>query len=114
MSKIHNVPFDTEYKGPIHNLNLFKYKPGGAEAHAEYAKKMFPLVKKFGGKFVYRAEGIASIVGPENWDQITIVEFPSIEIFQEMTKTEEYMAPELMKIREIMIEDIRVLCMKAP
>ena len=71
-----------DIEGPIHMLNLIKYREdGSAERFQEYSEKTLPLIKKVGGKIVYFGNGMATIVGAEQWDVVLIMEYPSVAAF---------------------------------
>ena len=102
-----------DIQGPIHMLNLIKFKADGSpEAFQNYSKSVFPMIKKVGGERVYYAEGRCSVVGSENWDVVFIIQYPSVAAFHEMTSSEEYLS--LTELREEIIEDFRLHCIQAP
>jgi uncharacterized protein (DUF1330 family) len=99
-------------EGPINMLNLLKFKPdGGREMYAQYAEHAGPCLKAVGGKVVYSAEGRMAVIGPEHWDMILIVEYPSVEKFLEMATSEEYLKG--VHLRTNSLEDSRLFCMQA-
>lgn len=99
-------------EGPIHMLNLLKLKPaGGAASYAKYAKHTAPCLEKVGGKVVYQAEGRAAVIGPDQWDLILIVEYPSVAKFMEMVTSEQYLKG--VHLRSEALADSRLVCMQA-
>jgi len=83
----------TELDGPIHMLNLLRFKPqGGRESYAKYSERTLPLVEQCGGKVVYHATAKKTVIGGEEWDQVFIVEYPSKDAFLDMVSCEEYQA----------------------
>ena len=101
-----------DIEGPIHMLNLLKFKPdGGRKSYAKYSDNTFPLVQKRGGKVVYHAEGKAAVIGDEQWDTIIIVEYPSRDAFVDMVQSEAYKAGQHLRTEAIV--DSRLVCMQA-
>lgn len=100
-----------ELEGPIHMLNLLRYKEdGGRESYGEYSKHTLPLIEKTGGKIVYRARGKKTVIGDETWDTVIIVEYPSKDAFLKMVTSEEYQAG--VHLRNGALEDSRLVCMQ--
>lgn len=91
-------------KGPIHMLNLLKFKEkaeyadgretplSGAEAYAVYGAGVARLIQAMGGRFVYQAATNTMVIGDSElpWDAVAIVEYPSLEDFQKMVSSEAY------------------------
>ena len=90
---------------PIVMLNMLKFremaaypdgKPAisGRQAYAKYSKEAVEQVEKVGGKVIWFGEAHASAIGPpdEDWDQIFLVQYPSIEKFLEMINSASYQA----------------------
>ena len=101
-----------DLEGPIHMLNLLRYKPdGGRETYAKYAAHTSPLLEKRGGKAIYRSDGRATVIGGEEWDTVLIVEYPSRDAFKDMITSEEYQAG--VHLRHEALEDSRLICMQA-
>lgn len=97
--------------GPIHMLNLLKFKPeGGRESYAKYSENTMPCLQKVGGKVVYQARGRMTVIGPEHWDLILIVEYPSLRAFTQMTTSAQYL--EGVPHRTAALEDSRLVCMQ--
>ena len=85
---------EEEYKGPIVMVNLLKFKPdGGAESYRKYYKATAALMMgKSITRAVYRGNGLMPVIGDEEWDEIALYEYPSIEAFIEMNRNKEYQA----------------------
>jgi uncharacterized protein (DUF1330 family) len=99
-------------EGPINMLNLLRFKPdGGRERYAKYAEHTAPCLEAVGGRVVYSAEGKAAVIGPEQWDMILIVEYPSVQKFVEMTTSEAYLKG--VHLRTEALADSRLVCMQA-
>ncbi len=92
--------------GPIHMLNLLKFREraeypdgrdddvSGAEAYARYGAAVTRMIEALGGRVVWSGSPSVLVIGdgePE-WDQVAVVEYPSLEAFVSMTSSEEYQA----------------------
>lgn len=82
------------YKGPIVMVNLLKFKPDGGKAlYEKYGKVAGKFVtEKLGGKSIYMGDYLMPLIGNEQWDEVLIVEYPSIEAFITMQRDKEYQA----------------------
>ncbi len=96
--------------GPVRMLNLLRFRdeadysasPGlapdepisGAEAYAIYSAHTIPLLTNVGGKVIFVGDGGPLLVGPPDvvWDQVLIVEYPTIDAFLAMTQDARYAA----------------------
>ena len=79
--------------GPVVMVNLLKFKPeGGAESYAEYAKAAIKPLAAVGAKLIYRGRYRMPVIGDDDWDEILLVEYPSIAAFIEMTSNKDYQA----------------------
>ena len=78
--------------GPVVMLNLLRFKPdGGRETYARYAEAAGPFLKQSGAQVHYLADVAATVIGgDETWDEIILVEYPSVQAFFEMTSDPEY------------------------
>ena len=95
---------DNDRPGPIHMINLVRlhaearYEDGrratGAEAYAAYGRGAAPVLKRLGGRIVWRGAMELMLIGPaaEQWDLCFIAEYPSVAAFVEMIKDPEYRA----------------------
>ena len=102
-----------DIEGPIHMLNLLRFKPDGGQAsYAKYGQHTRPLLEKAGGKIVYQSEGRATVIGKEVWDRVFIVEYPSRDAFIAMVTSEEYQKG--VHLRTEALEDSRLVCMQPP
>ena len=99
-----------EYKGPIVMVNLLKFKPdGGAESYRKYYEGTKELMMgKAITRAVYRGDGLMTVIGGEEWDEIALYEYPSIETFIEMNRNKEYQA--LVHYRTDALLDSRLYC----
>ncbi|MET1412033.1 DUF1330 domain-containing protein [Roseibium sp. HPY-6] len=92
--------FDRE--GPIQMLNLIKlrdkaeYSAGfdtsGERAYAEYSRLSAPVLKRVGGRIVWRGAFELMMIGPqsESWDICFVAEYPSVFAFIEMIRDPAY------------------------
>lgn len=99
-----------EYKGPIVMVNLLKFKPdGGAESYKKYYEGTKELMMgKAITRAVYRGDGLMTVIGGEECDQIALYEYPSIETFIDMNRNKEYQA--LVHYRTEALLDSRLYC----
>lgn len=83
-----------EYTGPIVMVNLLKFKPdGGAESYRKYAEATAELMLGKGiTRVVYRGKGLMPVIGDEEWDEIALYEYSSIDAFLEMNRDKRYQA----------------------
>lgn len=114
---------DVEREGPIHMLNLVRlrdraeYPDGraasGAEAYAAYGRETSHILKRLGGRIVWRGKMEYMLIGPaegEDWDLCFIAEYPSVEAFTAMIKDPEYR--EAMVHRQAGVADSRLIRME--
>ena len=98
------------YKGPIVMVNLLKFKPdGGAESYRKYYEATKELM--FGKaitRVVYRGNGLMPVIGEEEWDEIALYEYPSIDAFLEMNSDQRYQ--EVLPLRTNALTDSRLYC----
>lgn len=99
-----------KYKGPIVMVNLLKFKPdGGAESYRKYYEATKELMEgKAINRVVYRGNGLMPVIGDEEWDQIALYEYPSIDAFIEMNRNKEYQA--VVPYRTAALIDSRLYC----
>ena len=98
------------YKGPIVMVNLLKFKPeGGAESYRKYYEATRELMEGKGiTRIVYRGNGLMPVIGEEEWDEIALYEYESIEAFIEMNRNKEYQA--VVPFRTEALLDSRLYC----
>jgi uncharacterized protein (DUF1330 family) len=91
-------------KGPIYMLNLLKFKERaeyedgrkteltGQQAYALYGEGVGKLIAELGGRLVWAGVCNAQVIGDGAlpFDQVAIVEYPSLEAFQKMTSSAAY------------------------
>lgn len=60
------------------------------ESYSKYLKKVPPIVKKYGGRYLARGGEITSITGNWNPERIILIEFESMERLRECFQSAEY------------------------
>ncbi|MGE0484524.1 MAG: DUF1330 domain-containing protein [Gammaproteobacteria bacterium] len=93
--------------GAVTMLNLLRYRDqadyrehpqqapcSGREAYARYAAAALACVEHVGGRVVYVGAAASNVIGPadETWDDVLLVEYPSIEAFLDMLRSPPYQA----------------------
>lgn len=97
-------------EGPVTMLNLLRFKAdGGRERYAAYAAAAAPFLRKAGATVRYRADSALTVIGTEAWDEVILVDYPSIQAFFEMTGHPEYPSA----LRRGALEDSRLICSQA-
>jgi uncharacterized protein (DUF1330 family) len=90
--------------GSIYMLNLLKFKDiavyddgretalSGAEAYGLYGAGVSKLIAALGGRFTFMGTPNCLLIGEGElaWDAVGIVEYPSLEAFQQMTASDAY------------------------
>ncbi len=101
-----------DYEGPIWLVNLLKFKKdGGRESYAKYGKGMQKAFKSVGGQIVLLGASLMTIIGADEWDEILIVEFPSIAAHLDMQRDKEFQTS--VHHRTEALEDSRFYAFKA-
>ena len=59
-------------------------------------------------RIVYRGDGLMPVIGEEEWDEIALYEYPSIEAFIAMNRNKEYQA--VVPYRTEALIDSRLYC----
>ena len=105
--------------GPVHMLNLIRlrdeadYPDGraatGEQAYGEYSRISAPVLKRLGGRIVWRGGFELMMVGPasERWDICFVAEYPSVEAFADMMRDPVYR--EAMAHRQAGVKDSRLV-----
>lgn len=88
---------------PVVMLNMLKFREtaeypeggpqlSGREAYARYRKAASKLVAEVGGGPVWSGNAKAAIIAPdgEQWDEVFLVRYPSIEKFLQMISSQAY------------------------
>lgn len=98
------------YHGPVVMVNLLKFKPeGGGESYKKYYEATKELMEGKGiSRVVYRGKGLLPVIGEEEWDEIALYEYASMEAFLEMNRNKEYQA--ILPYRTEALLDSRLYC----
>ena len=93
--------------GPIHMVNLLKYREradyeteiaedadcSGTEAYARYGQNTLKTLAAVGGRIVWSGSPAMVLIGDGlDWDQVVIVEYPSVDAFRKMLAMPDYQA----------------------
>jgi len=110
---------DMPRKGALHMLNLVRFRAQaaypdgrqatGAEAYAAYGRESQPVFARVGGRIAWRGTFEFNLIGPEGerWDEVFVVEYPSMDAFLEMLRDPVYQ--QAMKHRQAAVEDSRLV-----
>src|SRR6478609_4012387 len=110
---------DLPRKGALHMLNLVRFRAQaaypdgrqatGAEAYAAYGRESQPVFARVGGRIAWRGTFEFNLIGPEGerWDEVFVVEYPSMDAFLEMLRDPVYR--EAIKHRQAAVEDSRLI-----
>ncbi len=110
-----NLPRDM----PLNMLNLVSLKEvaiyedgrqtSGAEAYAAYGRESGPILKRVGGRILWRGKPATMLIGPEaeKWDIAFIAYYPTAHAFLEMVTDPDY--KKAVKHRQAAVADSRLL-----
>lgn len=105
--------------GKLHMLNFIRLRnradypdersATGAQAYGEYSRMSAPVLKRLGGRIVWRGGFELTMVGPasQTWDICFIAEYPSVEAFADMMRDPVY--HEAMAHRQAGVLDSRLV-----
>ncbi len=117
------VPANT----PVTMLNLLKFHPQaqypkdsghvpctGRKAYETYAAVAVQKVKEVGGKPMFMADALERFIGPEGeeWDEVLLVNYPSVQAFLSMLAMPDYQAATVH--RTAALEDARLTVLRTP
>lgn len=98
---------EMDLDGPLVMLNLLRFAPdGGAEEYARYGAAATPFLQASGASIRYLGDVRATVIGPDDWDEIILVEYPSLRAFLDMTGHPEYPSA----LRAAALADSRLYC----
>ena len=98
---------ELELDGPVVMLNLLRFRPdGGADEYARYGAAALPFLERAGATVRYLGVGAATVIGPDVWDEVVLVEYPTVQAFFEMTGDPDYPSD----LRAGALEDSRLYC----
>ena len=93
--------------GPLVMLNLLRFaKDGGAEEYARYGAAAGPFLRAAGASVRYLGDVVATVIGPDEWDEIILVQYPSVGAFFEMVGSPDYPSD----LRAGALADSRLYC----
>jgi uncharacterized protein (DUF1330 family) len=118
ISALGRVPGNT----PIVMVNLLRfrdraaYPPGssfgectGRQAYKRYMEHAAKPLGEVGAKAVWFSRALACVIAPvdEQWDQVLLVRYPSVDAFMAMIRIPDYLAASVH--REAALEDSRLI-----
>lgn len=62
----------------------------GRKTYSEYAKAVQPLIEDAGGEVMLSVEANMPVVSEELWDHFILIKFPSMEAFEKMFKSDDF------------------------
>jgi catechol 2,3-dioxygenase-like lactoylglutathione lyase family enzyme/uncharacterized protein (DUF1330 family) len=65
-------------------------KSNGRETFVEFANAVTPLIEKAGGEVLLSVEADIPVVSEELWDHFTLTRYPSMDAFETMFKSDDY------------------------
>lgn len=105
---------------PVVMLNLLKFREqaeyadgrtaiSGLEAYREYGRGAIRCIHASGGELLWSGIPTGTLIGPaeEQWDEVLLVRYPSIDAFLKMIGSEEYKA--IVHHRTAAIDDSRLV-----
>ncbi|WP_336368622.1 DUF1330 domain-containing protein [Marinobacter sp. C2H3] len=117
---IKNTPKDQ----PVVMLNLLKFREqaayedgreggSGWAAYKEYGRGALPCLQAVGAELVWSGAPTGTLIGPqgEQWDEVLLVRYPSLDAFMSMIGSDDYKA--IVHHRTAAMEDSRLVPMLA-
>lgn len=109
---------DSDLEKPVVMLNLLKYRERaedgfgvdgmtGEEAYRTYGRAFAELNPRFGGEPIWMGRGQHSVIGPEEWDLVILVRYPTRQKFIDMVNDPDYQA--IAPIRAAALADSRLV-----
>jgi uncharacterized protein (DUF1330 family) len=74
-------------------LNLIRFEPdGGRERYLQYIEMAKPSLDRFGAKILFCGDGLPLLTegDAQEWDGVTVVQYPSRAAFKDMVADPEY------------------------
>jgi len=94
---------------PVAMLNLHRFKPnGGREQYRTYGAVAGPFLQKSGAQVQYFGDILAPVIGPQQWDEVALVTYPSLQNFLDMIEDPGYPS----ELREKALLDSRLYCIE--
>ena len=106
---------------PVVMLNLLRYREfaeaghgvdgmTGREAYSLYGRHFAKLHPRFGGEPLWMGQALNSIIGPEKWDVVIVVKYPTRRQFVTMLADPDYQA--IAPYRAAALADSRLIEMR--
>lgn len=96
-------------QAPVAMLNLLRFKPnGGREQYRAYGAAASPFLKISGAQLLYFGDMLGPVIGPEEWDEVALVTYPTLQKFLDMIEDPGYPS----KMREDALLDSRLYCLE--
>lgn len=99
--------FSAEDDSAVVMLNLIRFVPdGGREKYRQYLDLAKPCLTRFGAKILFSGDGLPVLTegDAQQWDAVTVVEYPRRAAFRDMVADPEYQIA--FKVGETAIADI--------
>ncbi len=94
-------------QGTIFMLNLLRFAPdGGRDTYRRYGEAAAPFIAASGAQVTYLGDVHATVIGGEPWDEIILVQYPSVQAFFDMTSQPDYPS----QLRSDALADSRLYC----
>lgn len=108
--------------GPVAMINMLRYREradyggraavepcSGREAYRRYSDGVLPILAELQGKPVWMSTVEHLFIGPEteHWDDIFVVQWPSVAAFQQLTQRSDYL--EIAYHRDAALADSRLI-----
>ena len=104
LEEVANLPDE----GPVVLLNLLRFNGDvGRASFQTYLEHARPIGEKVGMRFMYAGAGQVSVIGPEQWDLVILVEYPNAAAFHAFMQNPDYRA--IMHYRNDALEDSRLI-----
>ena len=102
---------ESKATAPIYMLNVLWFKPeGGVQKYQEYSKAAMPFIQKHGGRPVTPLlHPQQTLIGELDADLVFIIEFPSLEHFQQLLADTKFQQVSLLR-DEALTNSLLVQC----
>jgi uncharacterized protein (DUF1330 family) len=102
---------ESKVTAPIYMLNVLWFKPeGGVQKYQEYSQAAMPFIQKHGGRpvtpLLYPQQ---TLIGELDADLVFIIEFPSLEHFQQLLADPKFQEVSLLR-DEALTDSLLVQC----
>lgn len=120
MQKLPEILSGIPANTPVVMLNLLKFRDvavykddtapcSGREAYRLYSKFALTMLASFGAEVMFMGAVHGALIAPpdENWDEVLLVRYPSVQVFAGMLASPEYRAAT--RHRTAALEDSRLV-----